>query len=132
MFFVVIVGGAGLLLALVSFAVWAAVERSLRGRELAALRQQGLRPGPARVAAVGGYLAFVGAAVGVGAAMAVLLRVVDTLPVFGDGWAVLPAPSPSLFIGAGAVAVALVVLGTAAVVAGVTLLRAARRAEEVA
>jgi hypothetical protein len=83
------------------------------------------------VAALGGYLAFVGAAVGVGAAMAVLLRVVDTLPVFGDGWTLLPTPPPSLTVGAGAVAVAFVVLGTAAVVAGVTLLRAARRAEDV-
>jgi putative ABC transport system permease protein len=132
MFFVLIVGAAGLLLALVSFAVWAAVERPLRGQELAALRQQGLRPGPARVAAVGGYLAFVGAAVGVGAAMAMLLRAIDTLTVFGDGWSLLPAPSASLALGAGTVLVALLVLGTAAAVAGMALLRAARRAEDVA
>jgi hypothetical protein len=116
--FLLLVGVAGALLALLSFGAWAVAERRLRGRELTALRRQGLPRRTTRTAAVGGYvvLALVGVAAGFGVGIA--LRTVDSAAVFLDGFTALsdPRPPPSLLLlAAGACAFALV---AAAVLAG--------------
>jgi hypothetical protein len=130
--FLMLVAAAGVLLALGSFTVWASVERIPRGAELAALRRQGLRQRATRVAAFGGYLTFVGLGVAVGVLLALPLRTVGALPVFGDDWRVLGNPNPDPVNLTVAVASTLVLLGVAAVGAGLALLRAVRRPREIA
>jgi hypothetical protein len=121
--FQLLVGLAGVALALFSFAAWAAAERTLRGRELLALRRQGLTVKATRTAAAGGYLALVAVGVLVGCAVGLTLRTVDSGTVFQDGFVALPDPpvDPTVaLVSIGAAAVALVV---AALLAG----RAVRR-----
>jgi len=123
--FLLLVGVAGALLAVMSFAVWAGSERALRGQELRSLRWQGLPRRTTRAAAIGGYLALVGCAVVVGAGVGGLLRSVDRSPVFADGFDALTDPSPDpfwvlAFVGATALALAVV-----AMLAGRAVLRLA-------
>jgi hypothetical protein len=126
--FLLLVGVAGALLAVMSFAVWAGSERALRGQELRSLRWQGLPRRTTRVAAIGGYLALVGCAVAVGVGVALVLRSVDRTAVFADGFDSLadPAADPFwvlAFVGATALALAVV-----AVLAGRAVLRLAGQA----
>jgi hypothetical protein len=115
--FLLLVSGAGMLLAIGSFGVWASAERAVRGRELRVLRWQGLRPSTVRVAAEGGYLTFVAVAVAVGVVASLILRQVDATPVFAGEFTVLPVPRASAQMLVAAVAgVALVC--AAAMVAG--------------
>jgi hypothetical protein len=130
--FLVLVAAAGVLLAVGSFTVWASVERIPRGAELAALRRQGLRRRAARVAAFGGYLTFVALGVAVGVLLALPLRTVGALPVFGDDWRVLANPHPDPVNLTIAIGVTLGLLAAAAVGAGLALLRAVRRPREIA
>jgi hypothetical protein len=127
--FLVLVAGAGMVLALGSFAVWAAVERRLRGRELMALRWQGMPERTARTAALAGYLVFVVVAIAVGAGLAFLLRTVDRSAVFADDWHMLPLPGPDPVTAPLALAAAALLLCGTAIFAGVAVLRTARRNE---
>jgi hypothetical protein len=130
--FLVLVAAAGVLLAVGSFTVWATVERVPRGAELAALRRQGLRQRAARVAAFGGYLTFVAVGVAVGVLLALPLRTVGALPVFGDDWRVLANPHSDLISLTVAVGSILALLAIAAIAASLGLLRAIRRPQEIA
>jgi putative ABC transport system permease protein len=120
---------AGLALALAAFAVVATVERVPRAAEIAALRRQGMRERLLRGVSLGGYGLLVGTALVVGVPTAVVLRSVSTptLPLFGDDWALLPAPGPRpqpLLLAVGATAL---VLAFAAGLAAARLARSARR-----
>jgi hypothetical protein len=125
----VVLAAAGLVLV-------AAVERGPRGEELAAMRVQGMRPAPARAAAVGGYAWLAGAAVLTGLLVAPLDRLVTgaNLPPFADDWRVLPPPGPrwpSAALLAAALGIVLLV-GAAVAVAGHNLNRALNRDSRVA
>ncbi|HEY2669217.1 MAG TPA: FtsX-like permease family protein [Rugosimonospora sp.] len=104
----------------------AAVERGPRAEELVALRGQGLCVPAARAVAFGGYGWLVGAALLTGLIVAPVDRMVTgaTLPLFVDGWQVLPSPAllrPGGLLVAAVVTVA--VLGATAVVVGRQLIR---------
>ena len=83
-----------LLLAAGTLVVTAAVERRPRTEELKSLRSQGLDPRSMRVAAYAGSAALVvaGLVAGVLAALVAQATVTASLPIFADGWALLPAP----------------------------------------
>jgi hypothetical protein len=117
----------GLLLAAGAVLVHSAQEGTGRAAELAALRVQGV---PARVVRAVGYggAAAVAAAAAVagivaGLAGAVVARILH--PGFVDGWADLPTAPPHPFPVGVAVAVAALVLGTAALTSAVALVRRA-------
>jgi putative ABC transport system permease protein len=97
------------------------VERGPRAVELAALRAQGLAVPALRVTGYAGPALLVGASVLVGLLSAVLARSIiqAAMPVFTDGWRVLP-------IDTGAHAAPLLVAAAAALVAlaGATLVAA--------
>ncbi|WP_326562913.1 FtsX-like permease family protein [Micromonospora sp. NBC_01796] len=125
--FQLLAGVIGLLLAAGAFTVAAAVERGDRRADLVALRVQGLPPGAVRRVAYGGDLLLVGCAVLLGVGAAVLAGAVlrSTMPLFVDGWRLLPtstAPGgPALLLAALG---GLVVLGGAAAIASTQLVRA--------
>jgi hypothetical protein len=127
--FLLLVGAVCVLLTAVSLAVTASAERGPRGLELAALRRQGMRPTAVRGAVFGGYAALVGLAVAVGALAAILLAawVPASLPLFGDGWTVLAAPSPHGYVVALAALLLLAVLGVVALAAATSLISSVRR-----
>jgi hypothetical protein len=127
--FQVVAGLIGLLLAAGAFTVVAAVERPERATELSALRVQGLPPAITRSVAYGGYAGLAVAAVVLGVAASVLAQAVTRrpIPLFVDGWRVLPVdigpqPLPALV----ALVVAVLVAGAVGVVAARRLLRAVR------
>jgi len=127
--FQLVAGLVGLLLAAGAFVVVAAVERPERAGELAALRAQGLAPRAVRAVAWGGYGSLALSAVLLGVAASALAQSVTRRPVplFLDGWNLLPAavgPQP-LPILAGLLA-GLVVVGAAAATAALLLVRAVR------
>jgi hypothetical protein len=104
----------------------AAVEGGPRSAELAALREQGLSAPAARMVAFGGYGWLAGAALLTGLLVAPVDRLVTGAPVplFVDGWAVLPPPAllrPGGLLVAAAAAVA--VLGATAAAVGHQLTR---------
>jgi putative ABC transport system permease protein len=123
--FLLLVSGAGMLLAVGSFGVWASAERAVRGRELRVLRWQGLRSSTVRVAAEGGYLTFVAVAVVVGVVASLILRQVDATPVFAGEFTVLPVPRASAQMLVAAVARVALVWAAAAMVAGRSVVRVA-------
>jgi hypothetical protein len=117
----------GLLLTAGAFTVVAAVERPERAQELAALRVQGLPTRAVRAVAYGGYggLAVACMLLGVAAGALALGVTRRPLPLFVDGWHVLPTavgpqPAPLLI----AVAVAVVVVGVVSWAAAAQLVRA--------
>ncbi len=104
----------------------AAVERGPRSEELAALREQGLPVPAARAVAFGGYGWLAGAALLTGLLVAPVDRLVTgaTVPLFVDGWTVLPPPAllrPGALLVAAAASVA--VLGATAAAVGHRLTR---------
>jgi hypothetical protein len=104
----------------------AAVERGPRAEELVALRGQGLSGPAARAVAFGGYGWLVGAALLTGLIVAPVDRMVTgaTLPLFVDGWQVLPPPALLRPVGLLVAAVVTVaVLGATAAVVGHQLIR---------
>jgi hypothetical protein len=120
---------AGLLLTAGAFSVVAAVERPERAHELAALRMQGLSPPVVRTVAYGGYGGLALAAVLLGVAGGALALAVTRrpLPLFVDGWRVLPAdagpqPVPILL----ALLAGALVVGAVALAAASRLVRAVR------
>lgn len=127
--FQVAAGLIGLLLAAGAFVVVAAVERPERAVELAALRVQGLPPAVARSVAYGGYAGLALAAVVLGVVASVLAQAVTRrpIPLFVDGWRVLPVdvgpqPLPALV----ALVAGVLVAGVVGVAAATRLLRAVR------
>jgi hypothetical protein len=124
--FQLLVGFAGAALVLFSFAAWAAAERTLRGRELLALRRQGLGRAATRTAAAGGYLVPVVVGAVAGFAVGLLLRTVDRGTVFQDGFAALPDPPADPTIALIAIGFAGLALVLAAALAGRSVVRAAR------
>ncbi|GIF71275.1 FtsX-like permease family protein [Asanoa siamensis] len=118
---------AGLLLTAGAFIVVAAVERPERAGELAALRAQGLRPGVVRRVAWGGYGGLALAAVLLGLGASALAQAVTRrpIPLFLDGWSVLPVDVGPQFGPLGLAALgALLVVGAAGATAAVLLVRA--------
>ncbi|WP_327004157.1 hypothetical protein OHA72_55465 [Dactylosporangium sp. NBC_01737] len=105
-------GAIALLLAAVTAAVVAAVDRRQRGAELAALRRQGLPASTVRTVGRWTAAAPVLVAVPVGLAAAVLLRLLAPAPVrpFADRWPVPVEPVQWLAILATAVVVFAVLL----------------------
>jgi hypothetical protein len=127
--FQVIAGLIGLLLAAGAFTVVATVERPERAAELGALRVQGLPPRAVRAVAYGGYAGLALAAVLLGAAASALAQAVTRRPVplFIDGWGVLPvAIGPQPLPVLAALAVGVLVAGAAGVAAAARLVRAIR------
>lgn len=128
--FQLLAAAIGLLLAAGALTVSATVERPVRAAEFDALRAQGLAAATVRSAAYGSHLALVAGALltGILAALLAYAVVEVTLPIFVDGWAVLPigtAPGwAALGVAAGAV---LAVLGSTAALAAGRLVRAVRR-----
>jgi hypothetical protein len=119
----VILAAAGLVLV-------AAVERGPRADELAALRAQGLTGRAARAVAFGGYAWLAGGALLAGLLVAPVDRLVSGagLPLFVDGWRVLPPPArlrPGALLVAAALAA--VVLGATAALASARLIRRVSR-----
>ncbi len=116
-----------LLLAAGTVVVGATVERRARVSELAALRAQGLTAREATRAGYGGTGFLVGAALLTGTLAALLVEAVVTaaLPVFADGWALLPPPSgqPVIPLLIAAVTV-LAVIGVAAIAGSARLVAA--------
>jgi hypothetical protein len=111
---------AGMLLAAGSLSVFIAVDRRPRAAELATLRVQGLPEVAMRLAAYARPAVLVPAAVVVGAFCSVLARLViqPSLPVFTDGWRVLPVdtgPRPGPLLLAIGVAVVILIGSTASV-----------------
>jgi hypothetical protein len=118
---------AGLLLTAGAFIVVAAVERSERAAELAALRAQGLPPGVVRRIAWGGYggLALAAIALGLGASALAQAVTPRPIPLFVDGWDVLPVAVGPQFLPLGLAALgALLVVGAAGAAAATLLVRA--------
>jgi putative ABC transport system permease protein len=127
--FQVIAGLIGLLLAAGAFTVVATVERPERAAELGALRVQGLPPRAARAVAYGGYAGLALAAVLLGAAASALAQAVTRRPVplFIDGWGVLPvAIGPQPLPVLAALVLGVLVAGAAGVAAAARLVRAIR------
>ncbi|MEV4626263.1 FtsX-like permease family protein [Micromonospora sp. NPDC049523] len=125
--FQLLAGAIGLLLAAGALTVAAAVERDGRRADLVALRVQGLPPGAVRRVAYGGDLLLVGCAVllGVGASVLAGALLRATMPLFVDGWGLLPtSTAPGGLAVLLAVLGALVVLGGAAATASTQLVRA--------
>jgi hypothetical protein len=125
--FLVLAAAAGVLLATGSFAVWTAVDGKPRAAELAALRRHGLSAGAVRAASIGGYLAVVAAAAGVGATLAALIYAVARPAVFTDGWSALATPPPRPTTALLAFGLAIGPLAVTAVIGGLAMLRGARR-----
>lgn len=124
-------GVVGVLLAAGSLLIGAAVERRGRAAELGALRTQGLSARRVRLTGYGGYglVVAAGLAAGLGAAVVAQLVVVAFLPVFTDGWQVLPLDAGvDLRALAVAGAVAAFVLGAAALVVARLMVAAVGRA----
>ncbi|GIF48752.1 FtsX-like permease family protein [Asanoa ferruginea] len=125
--FQVVAAIAGLLLAAGAFIVVAAVERPERAGELAALRAQGLPPKVVRRVAWGGYGGLAAAAVLLGAGASALAQAVTRrpIPLFVDGWDVLPVAVGPQYGPLGlATLAAVVVVGAAGAAAAVLLVRA--------
>jgi hypothetical protein len=121
----------GVLLAAGSLLVGAGVERRGRAAELAALRAQGLSARRVRRTGYGGYGALVagGLAAGLAAAVVAQVAVVAFLPVFTDGWAVLPVRGGVDLVALGlAGGAAAAVLGAAALVVSRLMVTAVRQA----
>jgi hypothetical protein len=124
--------GIVLLLAAGTIVVTATVERRSRVEELMAMRVQGLSERAMRVAGHGGTGVLVASAVltGLSAAVAGQAMVAASMPIFADGWALLPmrlGPRPTsltvAFLGAATVLGVAATLGSARVVAAVTARR---------
>ncbi|GIF67301.1 hypothetical protein Ais01nite_53360 [Asanoa ishikariensis] len=118
---------AGLLLTAGAFIVVAAVERPERAAELAALRAQGLPPRVVSRVAWGGYLGLALAAIALGIGASALAQAVTRrpIPLFVDGWNVLPVAAGPQFVPLGlALLGALLVVGTAGAAAATLLVRA--------
>src|SRR6266511_3802953 len=125
--FQLLVAAGGVLLAAGTVGIVAAVERRPRAAELAALRAQGASAAVVRSAARGGYAVLVTVSTVVGLVAVVLARFLATapLPVFVDGWRVLPThglPRP-LPLAVAAVATAAVLAATAAIAASLLVRR---------
>jgi hypothetical protein len=126
--FLVFAAAISVLLAAGSLFVVAAVERGPRAVELAALRAQGLAVPALRVTGYAGPAVLVGASVLVGLLSAALARstIQAAMPVFTDGWRVLPidtgAHAAPLLVAA---AVALLALAGATLVAARQTIRMA-------
>jgi putative ABC transport system permease protein len=105
----------GLLLAAGAVLVLAAQERTGWSAELAALRRQGIAASVVRVVGWGGPAALTGSATLVGLAAGLVGAVIarGLHPGFVDGWAVLPAAPLRPYPVAGALLLAVVVLGGA-------------------
>jgi hypothetical protein len=118
----------GVLLAAGSLFVVAAVERGPRAAELAALRAQGLPSAALRTTGYLGPALLVTGSVLVGLLAAVLARatIQAAMPVFTDGWQVLPVDTgpraAPLLVAAG---IALAALATASVIAAAQTVRLA-------
>ncbi|MEV0720532.1 FtsX-like permease family protein [Asanoa sp. NPDC050611] len=123
---------AGLLLTAGAFIVVAAVERPERAAELAALRAQGLPPRVVRRVAWGGYGGLAVAAVLLGLGASALAQAVTRrpIPLFVDGWDVLPvAVGPQFLPLVMALLGGLLVVGAAGAAAATLLVRAVRGEE---
>jgi hypothetical protein len=122
----------GIVLATTALSVAGAVERGPRAADLTALRAQGLPSAAATACGYGGYAVLValGVLAGIGAAALAAVVTGAGLPVFSDGWQLLPTgtglrPYP---LGLTAVAVA-VPLGLAVFLVARLMLRTVRRPE---
>jgi putative ABC transport system permease protein len=126
--FQLIAAAIAMLLAAGALAVAGSVERQSRAAELVALRMQGATDRHVRRTALAGYAVVMVLSTLAGLATAVLARtlVATPVPLFSDGWAVLPEPRSirgwSLAVPA---AVAAVVFGTVVAAAAVQLVRSA-------
>jgi hypothetical protein len=128
--FQVFAAGVLLLLAVGTIVVASTVERTGRAEELRALRVQGL---PAQAVTLAGYagtvsLAGLAGLTGVVAALLAEGIVTAALPVFADGWSLLPAPDGIVLPLVVALAVSLVALGAAAYVGAERLVAATKPA----
>jgi hypothetical protein len=113
---------AGMLLAAGSLSVSLAADRGPRAAQLATLRVQGLPEAALRLAANGRPAVLMLVAVCIGALSSVLTRLVvqPSLPIFTDGWRVLPidtGPRPGPFLLAVGVA-SVILIGSTARVTG--------------
>jgi len=125
--FQLLVSAGGVLLAAGTVGIVAAVERRPRAAEFAALRAQGASAAVVRSAARGGYAVLVTVSTVVGLVAVVLARFLATapLPVFVDGWRLLPThglPRP-LPLAVAAVATAAVLAATASLAAAMLVRR---------
>ena len=125
--FQLLVAAGGVLLAAGTVGIVAAVERRPRAAEFAALRAQGASAAVVRSAARGGYAVLVTVSTVVGLVAVVLARFLATapLPVFVDGWRLLPThglPRP-LPLAVAAVATAAVLAATASLAAAMLVRR---------
>jgi hypothetical protein len=118
--FQIVAAVIGLLLASAVMALGAAVDRQWRAAELGALRRQGIPRRIVRAASTAEYTAMVCAAVASGAIASLATQLVAEvkMPVFSDGWRVLPVPGlvrpvPVAVAGVGALAVLAIVAATA-------------------
>ncbi len=127
--FLLLVGMVCLALAVVSFAVMAAVEQAFRGDEFAALRRQGLPRSVVRRASLGCYLVLVAMAVliGIGTSLVLATVVPASLPVFGDGWSELDVPSAPGYVLPLVAASIIAIFGATATLTGLRLVTAVRR-----
>jgi hypothetical protein len=122
-------GGIVLLLAAGTMVITLTVERRARLDELIALRAQGLSDASMVVASYGGAVVLVVAAVLTGLVAALLAQAVvaTSMPIFADGWSLLPlhqGPQPlPLMV---AVVAAVLILGTAAVTGSAGLVASVR------
>ncbi len=128
--YLLVVALVGFVLAVGAFAIAAAVERSDRAEELAALRHQGLSARSAGRVAYVGYVAFAVVAVALGVLTSLLASrlILGSPRVFGDGWSVLPIP-PTGPVTLLVIVGALVAVTLAVAVAGGAALARAVRAE---
>jgi ABC-type antimicrobial peptide transport system permease subunit len=114
--------------------VTSTVERRARLEELTALRAQGLSRRAVLATGYGSGAALVVGAVlaGVVAALLAVGVVSTSLPVFADGWTLLPVPAgPSVWSVLGGLAVMLIVLGGAAGAGAYRLVTGAERVSTV-